>query len=122
MTRLEYLQQVVAHLARATSPALQPTCLRLLECQRRTAHLEDVLMSSHDMLAMMAALAQYELMATGTTYLHQDPIPKNPKDGAVHFLSAATRIGRVTRCTVWMLMMWASLAPFKYAHSTRGSA
>ncbi|GEM_PF-5496271 len=122
MTRLEFLQQVVEQLARATDPRLRGTCLGLLARQTEAAHLEVVLFPPWDLLVMSAAMAQCELMLTGKTFLREDPLPRTPLEAALHFLSVSSRMRKMTKHTNWTLMMWVSIAPFKHARPSWGSA
>lgn len=122
MTRLEYLKQVVMHLAQATHPSLQSVCLHLLEKQARRACLEGVLIAPRDLCAILAVIAQYEVVATGTTHLRKDPFPRTPTEAAVHFLAVSERVRGFTGETNWKLMMWASLVPFIYRRPVWGSA
>lgn len=122
MTRLEFFQQVVEHLARATDLRLRGSCLCMLERQARAANLEGVLLDSRDLLLMGVAITQCELIVTGRTQLRKEPIPKNPGEAAVHFLSVSERMRQANGKTCWMLLMWASLAPFKHQRPQWGSA
>ncbi len=122
MTRLEFLQQVVEHLARATDMRLRGMCLCLLERQARAADLESVLLSPRDLLLMGIVIAQCELVLTGRTHLRKDPVLKTPAEVALHFLSVSERIKVVTGKTTWLLLMWAALAPFKHQRPQWGSA
>lgn len=121
MTRLEFFQSVIEHLARATDMRLRSMCLCLLERQVRIAHLKDVLLP-RDIFLIGVAVTQCELTATGRTYLHKNPLPGNPMEAALYFLSVSERVRTATGRTCWMLIMWAAIAPFKHQRPQWGSA
>lgn len=115
-TRFEFLKEVLDHLMRAGEmPISRQVCQVLLAQQAGRHPCLHGPYGRDEVIVMLAALAQYELLCTRQTALHADPAPQTSADAAVHFIALANRITAATGAGCWPQLMAVALFPFTLA-------